>query len=135
MPEFKDIKLPSGATLKVQPAPFAEAKALYQAVLEDLKAVAVGTKNELGSALKDVLCVGFSSPKIDAALNACLVRCIYNSGSGDFKIGKDTFEDIKAREDYVTVCMEVAEENLRPFLKGLMQAFAKLLSMIGNIQA
>lgn len=131
---FREVKLPSGAILKVQPAFFADAKALYQAILDELKSVHVGSHIEMASVVKDMCCIAFSSPKVEAALWPCLARCTYNSGtSGDLRIDAKTFEPVAAREDYTQVCMEVAEENIRPFVKSLFAVFQRFLGMIDAI--
>lgn len=127
-------KLPSGAVLKIQSAPFELARNLYQAFLEEAKAVTISTKTELASVYKDLICVGFSSKKIEGILWECFKYCIYNNGKGDLKIDKDTFEPISAREDYLTVCMEVAKENVAPFLKSLSAEYAQILKMITSDQ-
>ncbi len=73
------IDLPSGAKLKVTPAPFKDAKALYQACLEELKGLNLDPKQEIdANFFKGLFCVGFSSQKIEAALYKCFQRCTYN---------------------------------------------------------
>lgn len=133
MTPFRDVKLPSGATLKVQPAPFAEAKALYQAVLDEMKGTPVPQSIDLGNLLKTVLMQAFSSPRIEAALWTCFQKCLYNSGApgaGDLKIDKDTFEPVAARADYTSVCLEVGEENIAPFVKSLYAVWKQMVSTI-----
>lgn len=130
----KEVKLPSGATLKVQVAPFSDAKALYQAFLEEVKGISITSSTDLASVFKDLACVGFSSKKIEACLEQCFKRCTYDSGKGDLKIDKDTFEPLEAREDYAVVCMTVAKENILPFAKGLYAEYQQILQMIPNAQ-
>lgn len=127
---MKDVTLPSGSTLKILSIPFSEAKALYQALLEEAKGIAFDAKTDLGSLMKQVFCVGFSSKKVDAALSVCLSRCTYN----DLKIDASTFEPLKAREDYSIVCIEVVQDTIAPFTKGLYAEFARLLSTIESAQ-
>lgn len=131
---FREVKLPSGATLKVAPASFSESKALYQAILEEVKSVSIERTAELGNIFKDIFCVGFSSKKIESCLWTCFQRCVYNSGSGDLKIDSDTFEPIAARQDYTKVCMEVAKENILPFAKSLYAEYLTVLSTIDDTQ-
>lgn len=131
MHEFRKITLPSGAILKVVPAPFAESKALYQAILSEVKTIALGMNAELPSLFKDLFCTGFSSPKIEAALYKCFARCLYN----EQKITEDTFEPIDAREDYTSVCVEVTKENIGPFLKSLYAEFKAAVQLAENYQA
>lgn len=116
---MRDVKLNSGAVLKVQPAPFAVSKALYQALLKEMKGISVTTQVELSSVFKDLFCVGFSSPEIEACIWECMKRCTYNYGAGELKIDEGTFEPVERRDDYVKVCIEVARENVLPFFKSL----------------
>lgn len=132
---MREIKLPSGAILKLQPSPFAVAKGLYQAVLREVKMVRVSTKEEVTAMLKDAFCIAFSSPEIEMHLWQCFARCTYNSGAGDMKITEDTFEPVERRDDYMKVCMEVAKENLTPFLKSLFADFQSAITTIENIRA
>lgn len=132
---MKEFKLSSGAVLKVSPAPFADAKALYQAVLAEARTVGFTGKTELPVVLKDVFCISFSSRVIEACLWECFKRCQYNAGSGDLKIDKDTFEPLAARGDYVEVCMIVGEENIGPFVKSLYAEYKKLLDKNTESQA
>jgi hypothetical protein len=129
---LKEIKLPSGAILKISNIPFATAKALYQAILEENRSLTVGV--DLKQLIKDMICIGFSSQKIDLCMKECLSRCIYNDGKGDLKIDDSTFESEKARADYVIVCLEVMQETVAPFMKGLSVAFDRALSMVPSIQ-
>lgn len=125
--------MPSGAILKVRVAPFAVSKNLYQAVLKELKQVSIkkmDTDEDQMELLKDLFCVGYSSPEIDLALEACLSHCQYNDGRADLKVDKDTFESIEAREDYITACMEVAKDNVLPFMKSL---YAQSLTFMGQV--
>lgn len=120
-------KLPSGAVLKITPAPFAEAKALYQACLEELRGLHVDPHEELDVNLfKNLFCVGLASKKIEAALVPCMKRALYN----DLKIDEQTFEPIEARQDYVVTCFEIAKENIAPFAKSLYAEFSPLLAKI-----
>ncbi len=132
---MREVKLPSGAVLKITPSPFADAKALYQALLREARGLEFSPKMEIQTLYKDLFCIGFSSPEIEASLWKCFERCIYNSGKGDLKIDKDTFEPITAREDYMSVCVEVAKENVLPFAKSLYAEFQRALAMTENAQA
>lgn len=125
------MKLGSGAELKVNPAPFTEAKALLQAFLEEAKAVEIKGQSEMANVLKNVFCAAFSSPKLEAALWTCMGRSTYNS----LKIVPEIFEEMKAREDYMEICYLVAEENLKPFTKSLYAKFVDLSQKISSFQA
>lgn len=127
--------MPSGATLHVAAAPFAEAKALYQAVLSEIKMVSLAADGQLQNLIKDVFCLGFSSKLIDACLWPCLQICTYDSGAGGLKVDKDTFEPVKNRQDYIHVCMEVAKENIGPFANSLYVEFKRGMQMTVVSQA
>jgi hypothetical protein len=130
---MKEIDLPSGAKLKITPAPFEEAKTLYQAVLEEAKGVQFSTKDEMANVYKDLFCVGFSSKKIEAALWACFKTVIYEDKRGPLKIDKDTFTPVETRGDYVMVCMLVAKENIDPFVKGLYAEYKTLFETLATV--
>lgn len=127
---MKEVNLESGSVLKILDTPFAESKALYQAVLEEGKGLNIPSDGNVGQMLKDFFCIGFSSKKIDAALSVCLKRCLYN----DLKIDDKTFEPIAARQDYTKICMSVIEENITPFTKGLSVELNRVSAMLGSIQ-
>jgi maltooligosyltrehalose synthase len=124
---MKVVQMPSGAELKITVAPFSEAKALYQAVAEEAKALKLDPKQEIDvNFFKDIFCVGLASAKIEKALEPCLKRVTYNG----LKIDANTFEDVEARQDYFLVCYEVAKENLLPFTKSLTQKLSHIIPMI-----
>ena len=130
MDKNKEITLPSGATLKITLAPFAEGKALHAAFLEELGSLKVDGEAEAWNLYKDMFCMGFSSKKIDKALEACLKRVLYNNKH----IDDQTFEPVEAREDYMVVLLEVAQHNLAPFLKNLSLALSRISESLSNIQ-
>lgn len=130
---MKEIKLPSGAILKISLSPFADSKALYQAILEEFKSVPVSGKSDLAELFKNVVCTGFSSKKVEMCLETCFKRCIYNCGNGDLKIDRDTFEPEKNREDYIQVCIEVAKENITPFLKSLFAEYRQFMAITPSV--
>lgn len=124
---FREVKLPSGALLRVDLAPFAVSKALYQAVLEEAKGLKIDGNAELDVNLfKDIFCAGFSSKKIEAALLECMKRAKYDN----LQITDETWEPLSAREDYMVACFEVAKENLLPFTKSLSAQYALILGQL-----
>lgn len=125
-----EITLPSGATLRIQVAQFAVSKALYQAMLRELRDVRITMRENVEDMLKNLFCAGFSSPAMEDALWACFQRCLYNGK----KIDKDTFEPEDARGDYVQVCVEVGKANVFPFMKSLYADFAKYVQMAESSQ-
>lgn len=131
---MREVKLPSGATLKVNPSPFGTSKALYQAVLKEFRSVAFSSKTDMAELFKSLFCIGFSSPEIEACLWECFKRCTYNGGAGDLKIDQDTFEAVERRDDYMVVCSEVAKDNIGPFVKSLFAGYKTFMAMTESIQ-
>lgn len=127
----REVPLASGAVLHLQEAPFSEAKALYQAVLDELKPVRLNSHESNFDFFKDVACYAFSSPKIERALDKCLERCRYN----EFKIDKNTFEGSGPRKDYVEVCILVAKENLEPFFQSLFAGWKQFSDLTEKVPA
>lgn len=127
---MREVKLPSGSVLKVSPAPFEDAKALFQAMAAEMKGVELSSSREITDMLKDLFFIGFSSKYIERCLEKCMERCLYNG----VRINADTFEPIDARQDYLTVMAEVATENLGPFLKSLFAKFREVLTTIEDSQ-
>lgn len=132
---MKEVTCPSGAVLKITMSPFGTAKALYQAVLKEARGVDFSSKTELPTVLKDLFCVAFSSIEIEKHLKECFRRCTYNDGRGDLRIDDSTFESATAREDYFNVCMEVAQENIYPFVKSLYAEFQRITATIPTTPA
>lgn len=121
------VALPSGAELEIMIAPFAQSRALYQAILEELKDVKLDPKAEVDvNFIKDLFCAGLSSKKIEEALGPCLGRATYNK----LKITNDTWEPKEARQDYMHACFEVAKENVAPFMKTLTPQLSIVLERL-----
>lgn len=129
---MQEFKLPSGAVLKVSPAPFPEAKALLQVFLREAKGIQFVKWDDVQTLAKDAFCTAFSSVELEWALLPCLERCLYNGQS--IKVDA-TFEPVKAREDYIEVCYMVAKENLSPFTKSLYAQLKELIGKIEGLQA
>lgn len=124
---MREVKLPSGATLKVQPSPFAISKALYQALLRELKAVSLKADTDMAMVYKDLFCAGFTSPEVERWLWECFKRCTYNRNGADLKIDESTFEPVECRDDFITICVEVTKENVFPFVKSLYAEFQRII--------
>lgn len=121
--------LPSGAKLEIQLAPFADSKALYQAFAAEATRLKVDPTVDIDVNLfKDIAAVSLSSKAIEAALTVCMKRCLYNGAP----ITADSFEPVEAREDYLPACMEVAQENVAPFMKSLISQWK---AQAGKIQS
>lgn len=130
--ENKKVTLPSGAELEISISPFKDAKKLYQAIASELKGLSVNPTDEVDvNFLKNIICAMIESDKVDSALLGCLKRCLYNKK----RIDEDTFEPVEARQDYFTVCVEVAKENVAPFMKNLSAVSADFMQKINGISA
>lgn len=126
---IEPIDLPSGAKLKITLAPFADAKNLYQALLEEMKTLKISAQTEIDvNFFKDLFCFGFSSKKVEQALEQCMKRCLLNGT----RIDKDSFEPEELRQDYLIACIEVTKANIMPFIKPLL---AKYSQVIATMQA
>lgn len=123
-----EIKLESGATLKISVAPFLDAKALFDSCMEELKSVDVSSERDMASVIKDIACVALSSKKIEKAIMKCAERATYNG----LRISFETFEDVSARRDYLEVIQKIAEKNLEPFTSALA---ARLSDLMGRLSA
>lgn len=130
---MKEVDLPSGAKLVVTMADFETGKSLFQAVAEELSQARISSSDEILVVVKNLMCIGVYSKKIDSCLKECFKSVSYN-GIRIVK-GNSVFEDEKAREDYLQVCYEVALVNLRPFTKNLSALFSTLMGEIQSAQA
>lgn len=119
---MKEIDLPSRAVLKILHIPFGTAKDLHSAFLQECKGVELDV-----NAIKNVFCLAFSSPRLEACIWKCLENCLSNHSGHDLKITKETFESEEAREDFVTVFIEVGRHVLMPFLNPLIARSQALL--------
>lgn len=122
---MKEVTLPSGKILKISPAPFADSKALYQAFVAETRNIKIESGTPMASVYKDLFCIGFSSPVVEEKFWICAARCLYNG----LKITKDSFEPVEAREDFTEVCLEVAKENINPFVKNLYARYLEILEL------
>lgn len=124
-----EVKLPSGATLRIGDVPFAVAKEFYQTLLEEAKAVAINKDEDVSNLVKNFFCQSFSSRRLELALKPCLERCTYNNA----KITDETFEPAAARGDYTKVCAEVGKHTVDPFLKSLYADYKTAMQVLVNI--
>lgn len=132
---MRELTLPSGATLRIEISSFPVSKALYQAVLRELKGLSFTANAETGELLKEFFCLAFSSMQVEACLWECFKKCAYTNKEGTTtKITPDTFESEESREDYFSACVEVAKDNIAPFMKSLFASFKTGLVIIDGIQ-
>ena len=126
---MKEVTLPSGAVLKIGKIPFDAANNLKKAVVGIIQGISFEKGREALDLYKEHLCGLFSNEEVEAKLWICMERCTYNSGNGDLKITKATFESEEARGDFTEVQMEVGLACLTPFGKGLYALLQRMLAM------
>jgi len=137
-----EFSLPSGATLLVSMASFANAKALHDALCRELRGKGMGDVDviELSKALSskdpnglnwvaDKIMGIVSSKEIESAFFACAEKALYRHDgqeASSAQVTKRMFDEPtiaeQARSDFYHVFMRVAEVNLRPFIKALSSA-------------
>ncbi len=120
----RKVKLPSGAELDVDISEFENSKDLYMIMAEECVELKLDPTVQVHDVnlYKSVLLKMLSSKKIEAALWKCMNRSTYKGA----RITQDTFEPAAARGDYLTVCFEVAVENVGPFVRPLFARFADM---------
>ena len=133
MSETTEHKLPSGAVLKFGLAPFAEGKELYQTLLQEARGITLSDDKEIDfNLMKEMICLGLASKKLDQAILECAKKCLYKGE----KFSLDQFEDEKSRQDFIPIMLIVANENLRPFLKSLYASLKVIIpSVLKSFQA
>lgn len=140
------FKMPSGATLAVTVAPFADAWALMRASLKTLKGMGLKAEDlqQEGATLMDNPAtlsllldrvVDFAtSPDVEAALWRCAQRALYiPAGSpAEFpgeKVDQKLFDHPEhgssAREDYAKLAYTLMEVNCKPFLAQVLSGLQK----------
>jgi hypothetical protein len=133
MSEVKEHKLQSGATLKIYEIPWMDCKALYQAFLDEVKTIAIKSDTQMAQLYKDIFCLGFASKKIEECIWTCFKKVQYCDERGELKIDKDTFQPVKARGDYIQVCMIVTKEAIDPFVKGLYAESSTFFELVASV--
>ncbi len=113
--------MPSGAQLSVSAAPFEDAMALQDGVLNACKGVPMpGSLEDLmgmdATPLKDAILAAATSKELREALFTCAKHAIYD---GKVKVDRALFDDPilgeKARGDYYTIAWELIVVNCGPF--------------------
>lgn len=132
------VTLPSGAVLTLKHAPLSEATQMLQVIALELMSVSTGLKIQLSlgdpvamlaqlaqedlpiDVLKNGLLLALSSKNIAGAVTTCMGRCLLDGHA----IQPRTFEEPKARGDYLPTAWEVMKFNLLPFFAGLQSKFS-----------
>lgn len=121
------IRVPSGADVVINPAPWKDAKNLKKAIQKELCISDIDIAKGGFSGLIDAIFKVDSSDQVDVALWPCLIRCTYNGQ----KITETTFDDVAARADYYEVISVCIKENLGPLVDSLSSKLSEIGSMVG----
>lgn len=135
MEHIKEVDLPSGSKLRIYNIPIDPATELVEAFAAELKMLKLDTSMTVTDLFKDALCSAISSPQIKQRIFKCMSFCTYDSGNGEFKIDKSTFEPLNARKDYLFVMFEVGKETIGPFTNDLALLFSKISELLGKSPA
>lgn len=119
----ESVTLPSGHQLELGMAPFSVGMKLFKVIANELKGVDVEIESldfaKLAgkdiNVLKNAILQLLGSDQLEAALFACMERCLLNGA----KITRQSFEPEDMRPDYLPVAWEVMKFNLAPFFRGL----------------
>lgn len=128
----------SGASIKINPAPWADTMALKSAIGKELSSAGLsalgldlskGVQQDIKiSDLAQIVLAIDASPLVYKAVFGCLARCTYNGQ----RITEATFEDENARQDYYEIVLECVKVNLAPFLKGLLLKLSPFLGQVSE---
>lgn len=80
--------------------------------------------------LQIVMCIDASDEVFEIYMQ-CFARCVYNG----HKITENTFESIKARENYYELIKHLIEINFTPFFKGLASTFVDIIAKVKVLEA
>lgn len=141
MAQSQTFPLPSGATLAVTVASFADSWRLTQAVLKALKGANLspealkGGASAFGVIVDRVLEIA-TSPDVDVAMWKCGEKALYRpAGSDDGfpgeKLTRNIFDNanygLTARGDFPKIAMALMEVNCQPFLAQALSTLSDLL--------
>jgi hypothetical protein len=112
---MREETLPSGTVITINPAPFLDAKDLFQALATQFQLTPITKDMQVMELQKNLFTACVSSPLVEKLVWKCLLRCTIENE----KVTPETFEDVERRQDYIPACMEVVKENVSPFLTSL----------------
>ncbi len=147
MSQSQKFDMPSGATLVVTVAPFADAWALMKAALKTLKGMQLNPEDlqremsEISGSSPAIMMildriVDFAtSHEVEAAIWKCAQRALYIPAGSDVsfpgtKVDHALFDDAthgnSAREDYAKIVVSLLEVNCKPFLAKALSGLLKV---------
>ena len=127
-----EVTLPSGATLRIPLAPFADGRALYQTVMAELRGVTFVGFNDVPAMVKDMFSIAFSSKALEAAVLKCAAKCTIDYSGQPEKFSLEMFELADHRGDYIKVLAEVAKANVLPFGRNLYADFKAAVALMNG---
>lgn len=140
------FEMPSGATLVITVAPFADAWALMRSSLKTLKGMdlkpsdlkldinSLSGNTSAFSLIVDRVVDFATSPEVEAAIWKCAQRALYIPAGSDVafpgtKVSPHLFDDPEygnsAREDYSKIVTSLLEVNCKPFLVKALSGLLK----------
>lgn len=124
---LKEFKLPSGAVLKYNLAPFTDSRDLYQSILKEAQNIGFNFNDDIDiNFIKNIICVLLSSKDIERAIWKCFEKALYNGN----RITSETFEEEEARQDYFDCMTQIAWANILPFMKGLFAKYEPIINQL-----
>lgn len=124
---MRKVTLKSGKEVELGRAPFKEARALFSAFAEEMRGLKFDPGAEMDiDFIKNLLCTGVYSKKVDDALWPCMIKSNYMG----VKIVQGTFDQEGAVEDFLEISYLVAWENVSPFLKNLYAQYESVLKEV-----
>lgn len=119
MPATRKHKLPSGAELSITTATFERALELFKAYSEELGKLKFSEDMSTLALEKNMFATLIDSNRIENALKECM-KSVRIDG---LEVTQEYFKDPERWADYVEVCLEVARDNVNPFMKNLSVRF------------
>lgn len=148
-----EYTLPSGAKLYASVAPWADIKALHDALLDEIRGKGVGELDLVAlqkayeggnpegfNHLVDKMMGLLASKPIEEAVFKCAEKALYrpDGEESSVRVTRALFDDPKlrerVREDYYAICLGVGGVNLRPFVKALFSALKARAGKRADIQ-
>jgi hypothetical protein len=131
--EMKEITLPSGKKAKITPSSFADSKAVYQALIKELRNIEINPKDEVNvNFIKGLFCSLITSDEIEATVLKCAERVEY---AGERVVNTDIFDSEDGKMDYFPLMREVAMVNIAPFTKSLFAEFENLGGLVEKLDS
>lgn len=137
-----EFKAPSGAKVVINHADFQDAMSLKNSITSEIAKNGLKldwekiltsrniSNDDINEFIKFVMTMDSSSAVYDAVFK-CLIRCTY---SGE-KITENTFEDVKARQDYYEIVFNCIKENTSPFLGGLRSRLSTISELAKKVKS